>query len=132
MSEGFKGINFKKTVVSNGQDAPDRLTLNLAPEEVEKLIGKLSELQGSERGVKITINSRVKEGKFGQFISSYAFVDEIHAPGTDYGGGGGGYQGRPQQGNGQYSKGSFKPKAKGMSEATKTAAARTLRNDPVE
>ncbi len=127
MSDGFKGINVKKTTFKQSKNGADMAIFNLAPEEVGKLIEKLNELAQAERGVKLTFITTDKTGNYGPFKSTYFFADEIEAPGQGYGGG------QPQQGQGQYSRGSFKPKAKqGMSEATKTAAARTLRQGPVE
>jgi hypothetical protein len=120
----FKGFSTKKTVFKQNSKGEDQQVFNITPEETARLIERLTELAGSERGVKFSFNTREKEGNYGSFLSTYFFVDEIQAPGQ-------GFQGKGQGQGGFQKKGTFKPKAKGQTEATKAAAARTL-NTQVE
>ncbi len=132
MSDGeFKGLNVKKTTLKKSSKGADLSIFNLDQETVHALIEKLTVLAEAPRGAKLTFSSSEKQGNYGPFVSTYFFVDEIQAPGEGFGGGQGGFQGRGQ-GGGFQKKGTFKPKQKGMSEATRSAAARTLRADPVE
>jgi hypothetical protein len=123
MSDGFKGLNVKKTTVKQSKTGADMFIVNLDQETAQALIDKIVELRSNERGVKLTFNTTQKEGKFGQFLSTYFYVDPIEAPGANYGGQGQG------QGGGFQRKGTFKPKSQGQSPATKAAAARTLNTE---
>lgn len=115
----FEGISLKNVKLSKSKAGRDVTTYYFSPEEVGKLIEKLTAVQGNERGVKISIHSQEEDAPWGGTkINAFGFVNAVEAPGANRGAAGGGQ-----------AKGKFVPKAKGMSADTRAKAAATLNTE---